>query len=380
VADFVFATCLPGVEPAVKLEVARTRPELRFAYSRPGLVTFKSPGPVAPEDPPGSVFARVWGRSIGPARSPEDAAAQLAPFGVNRVHVFVREDAPAENLFDRAAKSSSFRAIKASDVVSTAENATRSRMAMKDISAEAWRATVDLDAWQALGPGGAAEPGELVADIIIAPASATGDPLSDEPMESPELAAWIGLHRHDATRSPDPGGARQAEMPPESPSRAYCKLEEAIAWLDLPIVAGQRALEIGAAPGGAVLALARRGLHVIAVDTGDLAAQVLAFPNVKHEAKKVGALRWEDLPDPIDWLLVDMNLAPQVAVHEVARLMPHLIKHLRGAILTLKLNDWAFVDELPRLTARIAELGLPNIHLRHLPSNRREICCVALRQ
>jgi len=396
VADFVFATCLPGVEPAVKREVARTRPELRFAYSRPGLVTFKSPTPVTPEVPSGSVFARVWGRSIGAARSPEDAAAQLAPFGVNRVHVFVREDAPVENLFDRAAKSSSFRAIKASDVVSTAENATRSRMTMKDVSAEAWRATIDLDAWQAIGPGGPAQRGELVADIIIAPANATGDPMIDDPgiprgllppsaseasefKESPEIAAWLGLHRHDATRSPDPGGATPAEMPPESPSRAYCKLEEAIAWLDLPLVAGQRALEIGAAPGGAVLALARRGLHVIAVDTGDLAAQVLAFPNVKHEAKKVGALRWEDLPDPIDWLLVDMNLAPQVAVHEVARLMPHLISHLRGAILTLKMNDWAFVDELPRLAARIAELGLPNIRMRHLPSNRREICCVALR-
>ncbi|MBA2544099.1 MAG: hypothetical protein H0V17_30930, partial [Deltaproteobacteria bacterium] len=62
-AEFVFATCLPGFEPAVKREVARTRPELRFAYSRPGLITFKSPREVALDDPPGSVLARVWGRS-----------------------------------------------------------------------------------------------------------------------------------------------------------------------------------------------------------------------------------------------------------------------------------------------------------------------------
>src|SRR2546428_233595 len=70
VADFAFATCLPGLEPALKLDVARARPELRLAYSRPGLVTFKSTRAVPPEDTPGSVFARVWGRSIGAASDP----------------------------------------------------------------------------------------------------------------------------------------------------------------------------------------------------------------------------------------------------------------------------------------------------------------------
>src|SRR5690348_8659468 len=114
-AEFAFATCLPGVEPALKREIARTRPELRFAYSRPGLVTFRSSREVTPDDPPGSVFARVWGCSIGAARSAEDAAQQLAPFGVQRVHVFVRDDVAADSLFDRAAKSSSFRAVASID-------------------------------------------------------------------------------------------------------------------------------------------------------------------------------------------------------------------------------------------------------------------------
>jgi hypothetical protein len=83
------------MEPALKREVARTRPELRFAYSRPGLVTFKSERPVTAEDPPGSVFARVWGRSIGAAADVESAAEKLAAAGVSgeRVHVFQREPA-----------------------------------------------------------------------------------------------------------------------------------------------------------------------------------------------------------------------------------------------------------------------------------------------
>ena len=308
--DFAFACCLPGVEPAVKLEVARDRPELTFAYSRPGLVTFKSTRVVSPDDPPGSVFARVWGRSIGAIDSPDAVAA----VGANRVHVFARDP---------------------------------------DVE-------TDLARWATLGPTGPAQAGELVADVIV------GDQV------------WLGSHRHDAARSPHAGGGFPVELPADAPSRAYAKIEEAIAWARLPVEAGHTALEIGAAPGGAALALARRGVEVWAVDTGELAPVVKALPNVTHLQKKVGAVRWEELPPRIDWLLVDVNLAPQVALHEVARLMPRLKSTLRGAVITLKLNDWGFVAELPRLVGRIRELGLPNVRLRHLPSNRREVCAVAL--
>lgn len=337
-ADFVFATCLPGLEPALKLDVARARPELRFAYSRPGLVTFKSACAVAPDDPPGSVFAWVWGRSIGPlggphGSDPADPAvrAQLAALGATRVHAFFRD--PGEPAGELAR----------------------------------------LAPWQALGPGGPAGPGELVADVIVAP-------VAGQPRDATRLSidpAWLGVHRHDRLRSPHPGGAIPVVVPEDAPSRAYAKIEEAIAWAELAPAPGQVALEIGAAPGGAALALARRGLEVWAVDPGALAPQVAALPSVHHLGKKVGALRWEELPAQIDWLLVDVNLAPQVALHEVRRLMPRLIGTLRGAVFTLKLNDWAFVAELPALVDRIRQMGLDDVRLRHLPSNRREVCAVA---
>lgn len=261
----------------------------------------------------------MWGRSLGAARDPEDAAHQLAAVGAQRLHVFARDPEVATEL-------------------------------------AAWAAAIPIEA-------GTAQPGELVADVIIAP----GEP------------AWLGLHRADAFHLPYPGGLIPVEMPSESPSRAYAKIEEAIAWRDLPVAAGHVALEIGAAPGGAVLALARRGLEVYAVDTADIAPQVLALPNVHHLRTKVGALRWEELPPRVDWLLLDVNLAPQVALHEVARLIPKLREHLRGVVFTLKLNDWAFVDELPTLAERIRQMGFPDVQMRHLPSNRREICVVGLR-
>ena len=42
-ARFIFATCQVGAEKAVKGEVARRWPDFRFAYSRPGFLTFKLP-------------------------------------------------------------------------------------------------------------------------------------------------------------------------------------------------------------------------------------------------------------------------------------------------------------------------------------------------
>jgi 23S rRNA (cytidine2498-2'-O)-methyltransferase len=221
----------------------------------------------------------------------------------------------------------------------------------------------DLAPWKAAlaQPAGDAREGELVADVIVAP----GEP------------AWLGLHRADAYHLPYPGGAIAVAVPEDAPSRAYAKIEEAIAWQHLPIERGQVALEIGAAPGGAVMALARRGVEVFAVDPGALAPQVLALPGVHHVQIKVGALRWEALPPKVDWLLLDVNLAPQVALHEIARLIPKLRPRLRGAVLTLKLNDWAFVDELPRLRERILAMGFADVQLRHLPSNRKEICAIA---
>jgi 23S rRNA (cytidine2498-2'-O)-methyltransferase len=119
------------------------------------------------------------------------------------------------------------------------------------------------------------------------------------------------------------------------------------------------------------------GVDAAAMDAAVMAARGPSGAKVTHLAKKVGALRWEELPGRVDWLLCDVNLAPQVALHELARLMPPLRKTLRGAVITLKLNDPAFVDELPRLLGRVRDLGFASVACTHLPSNRQEACAVA---
>ncbi|MBM4374526.1 MAG: hypothetical protein FJ095_05525 [Deltaproteobacteria bacterium] len=323
--DFVFATCLPGIERALKLDVAHRRPELRFSYSRPGLVTFKSTRSVTPEDEPGSAFARVWGKSLGAFRTPADAVRTLAPLGVQRIHVFGRDQEERPDLVP-------------------------------------WRHEL-----ASVAPLGAASHGDLVADVVVA----DGEP------------AWGGLHRAGANHLAVPGGDFEVAMPSESPSRAFAKIEEMIRWADLPIRVGDVAVELGSAPGGAALALAIRGVTVYGVDPAAMDPGVLAYvgpsgARVHHLATKVSALRWESLPAHVDWLVSDMNLAPQVVIHELSRLLPAIRRGLRGAVLTLKLNDWSFVSELPSLGKRLEELGLAPLRMRHLMAHRREIGAVAL--
>jgi len=326
VAGFAVLTCAHGLERAAKADLATGHPEWRLAFSRPGLLTFKAPEDIDPAAPAPTPFARVWARSLGSAAGLAEGIADAG--AIDRVHVFARDPDDPD----------------AGPAIAAADAAIPPTI-----------------------PRGAAALGDRVLDVIVA----AGEP------------AWRGVHVHTPWRSPHPGGALPVEVPAEAPSRAYAKIEEAIAWAGLAITAGQTALEIGSAPGGAALALARRGLRVIGVDPGALDPAVLAFRHpsgarVEHLAVKVGALRWEQLPERVDWLLLDVNLAPQVALHELARLMPRLRATLRGAVLTLKLNDLAVVADLPRLIEKIRALGLPDVHLTHLPANRQELCAVAL--
>lgn len=77
-ARFMFSACQAGAEKAVKAEILAALPRLRFAFSRPGFVTFKEENPKGPAPrPERSVFSRIWGEVLGQARTPEEARALL---------------------------------------------------------------------------------------------------------------------------------------------------------------------------------------------------------------------------------------------------------------------------------------------------------------
>jgi 23S rRNA (cytidine2498-2'-O)-methyltransferase len=70
--NFIFTTCQGGAERALKEEMAREYPTLNFAFSRPGLVTWKCPTAASPDVEIRSIFARCYGVSLGMAATFED--------------------------------------------------------------------------------------------------------------------------------------------------------------------------------------------------------------------------------------------------------------------------------------------------------------------
>ena len=107
---------------------------------------------------------------------------------------------------------------------------------------------------------------------------------------------------------------------------------------------------------------------------------VLAMPGFRHLKIAVGELTVEQLPAHVDWLLLDVNLASQVAIHSVRGIVSSLRGSLRGVLFTLKLNDWAMAAKVPELLRRIGEMGMTEVRATQLPSNRQEIFAYGSRQ
>ncbi|MCZ7682132.1 MAG: hypothetical protein M5U28_26405 [Sandaracinaceae bacterium] len=160
-----------------------------------------------------------------------------------------------------------------------------------------------------------------------------------------------------------PGGRVEVAIPEDAPSRAFAKLEEALAWSGLALHEGEAAVELGSAPGGAAYALARRGVHVLGIDPAAMSPRVLAYEGpggarVHHLALAAGALRRHHAPSGASLLVCDANLAPPVALRTVASIASWLRGSLRAAILTLKMNDDRMIDAIPELLSRVRGLGL----------------------
>ncbi len=329
---FIWLVHQPAVTDWVKREAKTKRPDLKFAFARPGLTTFRGEGPLA------SSFARAHGESLGRASTALEAAQSgLGLAGPLRLHVFERDlDRPADER-DPAIVGSRARALEA-EIRAAAPGRFRE--------------------------GVEARAGETVLDVIAAPA------------ELPEEPLFVGYHTHDRTHGPFPGGVAHVQIPPEAPSRAWAKIEEAIRWSGLVPKPGETAVEIGSAPGGASWALLERGLKVHGIDPGAMAPSVLLHPRFTHHAMPAAEVPKGALPHHFQWLASDVNLAPMIALRYVERMVALAHGGLRGAFITLKINDDGVFDALPRLQARIEKLGAREVRYTQLPSHRSEIVAI----
>ena len=148
----------------------------------------------------------------------------------------------------------------------------------------------------------------------------------------PDRSTVIGVHLHRKGQPAFPGGgAWGVEVPSDSPSRAYAKIEEALAWSGITPRVGATALEIGAARGGrpmpwyaeafapAEWASIRARWNLSCSPTGTRAAPASStFP------KRSGPSRAMSCPStpPICWSMFTWE--PQVILSRIHRLLPPL--------------------------------------------------------
>jgi 23S rRNA (cytidine2498-2'-O)-methyltransferase len=188
------------------------------------------------------------------------------------------------------------------------------------------------------------------------------------------LGAFVHSHFH----SGDPGGRPSLELPLQAPSRAYLKLEHALSWSGAPIRKGDIAVEIGSAPGGASFALLERGLEVVGIDPAEMAPHVFQNPNFKHIRRPVAQVPREELPEKVQWVLLDMNVEPNISLYAVDRLATRLMDSLHGVFLTVKLNQWAFADEIPYFMEHVKAIGMVRVKAAQLAYHRQEILIYGL--
>jgi 23S rRNA (cytidine2498-2'-O)-methyltransferase len=190
---------------------------------------------------------------------------------------------------------------------------------------------------------------------------------------------WVGYHRAVTTVERWPGGHIPVHLPAHAVSRAYAKLQEAIAWSNLPIAAGDECVEIGCAPGGACQALLERGLFVTGIDPADVDPILLECPRFRHLKKRGKDVRRSEFLG-VRWLVADMNIAPQATLDEVEPIVMHPGMTIRGLVLTLKLSDWSAAEELDAFSERVRGWGYRDVRMRQLVSGGQEVCLVALRR
>jgi len=328
--------------------MGRLWPAFRFAYSRPGFLTFKLPPDhgLADDFNPRSVFARSCGFSLGKTQAAgddervRDVARLAGGRRYHKLHVFERDTAaPGEHGFEPG-------------ITPAAESAEAALRALWPADAPPLPPAPPL-----------ARPKDLVLDCLLVEASEW----------------WVGYHRAAGWASRRPGGLSRLKLPDYAVSRAWLKMEEALRWSRLPIAPSDVAAELGCSPGGSCQALLDRGLTVIGVDPATVDPAVLEHPNFRHIRKRGGDVRRGEFRE-VKWLFADMNVAPRYTLDAVEAIATSRRVRLRGVLLTLKLLDWELAGETPDYLTRIRSWGFPYVRARQLQHNRQEICVVALRR
>ena len=337
-SPFVVALCRPGFESAVVTELEGYG--LRMSFRRPGFVSFKTNRPFTANDVRdlSMIFPRRLGLTVGAIADEADAVARamtLAAEVGGRVRVLAREGLLGED-----------------------------PASLVDDSARRLQRVLDR---QHPPPG---DPRAPLIEIIRVEGTGNDDDSSNRYVVIKAITGLLDCA----------GGTPDITVPPESPSRAFRKLEDAVHRFGLDLGAGDIAVEVGAAPGGVTLALLRRGLQVTAIDQNAIDESVLSSGPVRHLRIAVEKIDLKWLP-PATFLFLDVTQPPRSAMAMLAPVADALLPTLRSAVLTLKLGDRITLDEIPHWHGIIRRM-FPGfaIEMAQLPSNKSEISVGLIRR
>jgi len=401
---FLYAVCQIGAENALKAELASHHPELKFAFSKSGFLTFKlDSNDVFPEKfTLRSTFARTYGWSLGKLEGCEggqlaalamkqflavaaSSAHPKTPTPLKKINLHIWERDPyipgqkgfepgisvlAEEVGEVFRGYPTFPASSSPqegpDLTSTGHQPPPTPQDSCAAEIDLTKSAVDSDS-----PG--LDNLQIRVNYPVPPDSLVFDVVLVEPNQW-----WIGYHYAVTPAGRWPGGV--PDIDPETPpvSRAYFKAAEALAWSGIHIRPGQWCAEIGSAPGGCCQLLLEKGAKVIGIDPADMDPLITQHPNFVHFRMRGNEVKKKELAS-VKWLFADINLVPNYTLDTIAEIVQNQQVHVQGLVLTMKLADWSLADHIPAFRNKIGGLGFKVIKTRQLAFNRREFCLVAVK-
>jgi 23S rRNA C2498 (ribose-2'-O)-methylase RlmM len=171
-------------------------------------------------------------------------------------------------------------------------------------------------------------------------------------------------------------GFRPMRILRHAPSRSASKLEEALLVIGRHPTQGDTAVDLGAAPGGWSLVLARHGARVEAIDHGEL--KLPPKLKLKGQIHHVKANGLKFMPnEPVTWMVCDMVMAAEETLKvlkkwALAGAMSHFVVNIKLS----KEAPWKGTLSALELIKNIKKF---EIVARHLTHDRSEITLIGYR-
>lgn len=165
-------------------------------------------------------------------------------------------------------------------------------------------------------------------------------------------------------------------MDEEAPSRSYLKLEEAFFRMGCCPVAGERVIDLGAAPGGWTYACLKRGAEVLAVDHGPLKLKNTGCGRVQHIKANGLTFGIPENWEQVDWLVGDMLVDPGAATGLLRRWMQQ--RSVRHVVCNVKIPQREPYEAIRSLLRELAANHAWDSAVKQLYHNRREVTVMAI--